>query len=256
MRLHRFYISEKIGSQKELVIDSAELVNQISRVFRLRTGDRVILFDGSGSDFECEICEDSIDTRGKRAGGVKSIRLVVREVSPSGYMPARKVVLYQAIIKKDKFEWVVEKATELGVTDIIPVLAERSEKKSLDQKRLQKIAIEASEQCGRGDVPVIHSAISRRFIPSHIERDLEKFSDASSQNVAIHLEGEEFSFSRRGLEEGSQLQPLALFIGPEGGWSPAELEMFHKQKIQICSLGKQVLRAETAAIVALSKVLM
>jgi len=243
MRLHRFYISEKIGSQKELVINSAELVNQITRVFRLKTGDRVVLFDGSGNDFECEICE--VKPRGE-----EFMRFAVREARPSRYIPPRKVVLYQSIIKKDKFEWVVEKATELGVTDIVPVLAERSEKKSLDQKRLQKIAIEASEQCGRGDVPVVHP----------VKLNLLEISEASSQKVALHLEGEDFTSLRLStlskVEGNLGSQSLAVFIGPEGGWSPEELKMFHNQKIVICRLGKQVLRAETAAVVALSKLLM
>jgi 16S rRNA (uracil1498-N3)-methyltransferase len=167
-------------------------------------------------------------------------------------MPTKRVVLYQAVVKKDNFEWIVEKATELGVTDIVPVITERSEKKDLNMERLNKIAVEASEQCGRGDVPVVHSArpdLANVFVDS-----VSKDSSKSINGIAFHTEGSARSDLAEGLE--SQTQSLAVFIGPEGGWSPSELELFHNNKIEICSLGKQVLRAETAAVVALSKVLM
>ena len=231
MRLHRFYHGETIGDKKELIINSADFVNQVVRVFRLGVGDKVVVFDGSGNDYVCELLE--VKPRGP-------VVLRICEVGPSRFMPTRKIYLFQSIIKKDKFEWVVEKATELGVTDIVPVLADRSEKKDLNIERLRKIAIEASEQCGRGDVPVIATARPR----------LEELLTINCQKVALHLEGENFISSRPRLAEG----PIGVFIGPEGGWSPNELEMFHKNGVTICSLGKQVLRAETAAIATLSLV--
>lgn len=247
MRLHRFYITEKIGSKKELVIDSPELVNQISRVFRLGSGDKIVVFDGSGNDFECVLLEVPLDfARGKKPRGGSQLHLAVCEVRPSRFMPTRKVVLYQAIVKKDKFEWITEKATELGVTDIVPVITERSEKKDLNMERLQKIAVEASEQCGRGDVPVVHSA--RSDLAQVFSQPVANDGSESIRGVAFHTDG--------GARSDLAGQSLAVFIGPEGGWSPAELDMFHANKVSICSLGKQVLRAETAAVVALSKVLM
>ncbi len=234
MRLHRFYHSEKIGDKKELTISSADFANQISRVFRLSVGDKVVVFDGSGNDYVCELLE--VKPRG-------SVALRIFEIGPSRFMPTRKIYLFQSMIKKDKFEWVVEKATELGVTDIVPVLAERSEKKDLNIERLRKIAIEASEQCGRGDVPVIASDTATA------RPHLEELLTIDCRKVALHLEGENFISSRPRLEGA-----IGVFIGPEGGWSPSEIEMFHKNGVTICSLGKQVLRAETAAIATLSLV--
>ncbi len=230
MRLHRFYISEKIGEKKDLTTNSADFANQVSRVFRLGVGDKVVVFDGSGNDYVCEILEAS-------PRGMFVLR--VCEVGPSRFIPTRKIYLFQSIIKKDNFEWVVEKATELGVTDIVPMLAERSEKKDLNIDRLRKIAIEASEQCGRGDVPVIATA----------RRGLEECFSTDCQKMALHLEGENFITARPRLAGD-----IGVFIGPEGGWSPNELDMFHKNGVTVCSLGKQVLRAETAAIATLSLV--
>lgn len=230
MRLHRFYHSETIGDKKELIINSADFVNQVVRVFRLGVGDKVVVFDGSGNDYVYELLE--VKPRGP-------VVLRICEVGPSRFMPTRKIYLFQSMIKKDKFEWVVEKATELGVTDIVPALADRSEKKDLNIERLRKIAIEASEQCGRGDVPVIATARPR----------LAELLIINCQKVALHLEGENFITARPRLAGD-----IGVFIGPEGGWSPNELDMFHKNGVTICSLGKQVLRAETAAIATLSLV--
>lgn len=234
MRLHRFYVKEKIVAKSDLVIKSDSLSNQIGHVFRLKKGDSVILFDGSGNDYECKIEDLKRD----------SVALKVGEGNPSRFVLTRRVFLYQSIIKKDKFEWIVEKATELGVTDIIPVLAERSEKKSLNEERLQKICIEASEQSGRGDIPSINPIIDLS------KSDLSK--DCPGELIVFHTEGDLFSSE---LDSKENNKTLSIFIGPEGGWSPREINMFHALKIPIYSLGKQVLRSETAAVVCLSKVL-
>lgn len=232
MRLHRFFVSEAIGKQSSIRVNSSELVNQVRRVFRLKKGDRVLLFDGSGSDYESEIV-DSTD---------KAITFNVSSVSRSRYVAPRKIYLCAAIVKKDNFEFIAEKATELGVTDIIPVIAERSEKKALNESRLKKIALEASEQSGRGDIPTIHGIQA-------LNQCIEYLNTNEIYSIAFHTEGEQFRHKDIRGEE-----PLAIFIGSEGGWSPSELDMFHKNDIDIVCLGSQVLRAETAVISALSGV--
>jgi 16S rRNA (uracil1498-N3)-methyltransferase len=231
MRLHRFYVTESIGSKKEITIHSDELANQLSRVFRLKTGDRVVLFDGSGFDFECTITDFGKSDQ-------KVVTFSVEKKSESRSMSTRDIYLYAAIVKKDTFEWIVEKATELGVTKIIPVMAERSEKKNLNEERLKKIAIEASEQSGRGSVPDISPIVD-------LSKAFELAAASHVPAVAFHLEGESLSAH---ATTGS----AALFIGPEGGWSPEEVEMFHTNKIPVVSLGTQVLRTETAVVAALS----
>ncbi len=259
MRLHRFFIEETIGNKTELNVRSAELVNQIRRVFRLKTGDSVIVFDGSGSDYTCRI-EDF---------GKDDVTLAVLEVGKSRYMPEREIYLCAAVVKKDTFEWIVEKATELGVTNIIPVMAERSEKKSLNESRLKKIAVEASEQSGRGSVPVIALIMGLKgVIESFNGVDVTKvigvskgdeasssrhFSQLKCSTLAFHTDAEPFDrtdFSKHFSKDA----PIAIFIGPEGGWSVDEIDLFHKSGVRVVSLGQQVLRAETAVIAALSEV--
>lgn len=234
MRLHRFYSSEIVGNRTELTITDRELVHQLRHVFRLRAGDSIIIFDGSGSEYTCVIASYVGDDRAV---------IDVRESARARFTPglARKILLFTAIVKKDNFETVVEKATELGVTDIIPVLAERSEKKSLNEERLKKIAMEASEQSGRGDVPAIHPIVS-------LKEAIEQVRAGECEAVAFHTDGAAFC---RGEFAGKD-KPLGVFIGPEGGWSPGEVAMFHENKIAVRCLGPQVLRAETAAIATLS----
>ncbi len=238
MRLHRFYISENVGNKTEVILDNSDVVHQIRKVFRLKKGDLLIIFDGSGSDYTCGI-EDFRD---------ETIVLGVREVSKSRFMPEREVYLYAALVKKDTFEWIVEKATELGVTKIIPIIAERTEKKAVNEDRLKKIVIEASEQSGRGTVPTFELVIGLKEALIELK---EKNEDESIKSIAFHTDAELLHKS----DLGNDVEPLACFIGPEGGWSPDEVALFHDSKIAVRSIGTQVLRAETAVVATLSLVM-
>lgn len=248
MRLHRFFVSQPVNPNQQYTVESEELANQIRRVFRLKIGDEVILFDGSGSDYRAKI----VDGLSKA-----SPRFDIIEVSRSRFTSSKPVVLCAAVVKKDTFEWIVEKATELGVTDIVPIIAERSEKKSLNEVRLKKIALEASEQSGRGDVPVIHGLISlKQWITGGKAVDNYRYHQENGQFatekpcvLAFHTEGQAFEHSKI-----PEHRPLVICIGPEGGWSSDELELFHVHDIPVVCLGPQVLRAETAVIAALSQV--
>ena len=241
MRLHHFYINEKIGDKKEIVVNSLELIHQISKVFRLKSGNEVVIFDGSGSDYRCSVSYPSeVDQ--------KVVILTTLEKVVSLFMPSREITLCSALVKKDTFEWIVEKATELGVTRIIPVLAYRSEKKALNMERLNKIAIEASEQSGRGNVPMIGDIESLASAIGALKVVIAN-AGTSMTSIVFHTEGG--AFDKKIIPKNT---PLTVFIGPEGGWSPAEIELFHREKIPVICLGLQVLRAETAVVAALSMV--
>ena len=133
MRLHRFYV-DKVISGEELDITDRELVHQWKAVFRYNVGSQVILFDGLGFDYLCII--SSLRNLGATVSIIKKNKNKVE--------PCRNLWLCIGLIKKDNFEFAVQKATELGVTNIIPILCERSEKKNINMERLQKIAIESS----------------------------------------------------------------------------------------------------------------
>ena len=225
MRLHRFYVLQPLG--EEVVIQDVSLVTQWFTVFRYRTGDSVILFNGDGNDYQYTL--QSITKK-------DCVLVFVRKQET--YIPPSQVTLYLSIIKKDNFELVVQKATELGVTTIVPILSSRSEKKNLSMERLRKIAVEASEQCGRGDIPTLAEIAPLNTISKE---------HCNGKNVLL------FSLyckSLKGDLPTLREKHILLFIGPEGGWSEADIAHLTDCGALSYSLGKTTLRAETAAIAA------
>jgi len=214
---------------------SYELLHQLQNVLRLKVGDTVNLFDGSGYDFIVRIkkYED------------QNVSFEILEKRPNSILPLRETYLLASIVKKDNFEWIAEKATELGVSHIIPILSERTEKKDINKTRLQKIVVEASEQSGRGTVPIIHEVTSL----GNSLKDAINLFGKDTEYIAFHLEGEKFD-----KKELKEKNPIAIFIGPEGGWSPDEISWFKENYIPIKTLGPQILRAETAVIASLSQI--
>ena len=224
MKLHRFFIEEKIPEAGEFSVANETLLNQWRNVLRMEEGDKGILFDGSGSESLCEFVSLA----------KKNAVLKVLEAK-KGLAPEREVTLYMALIKKDNFEFVLEKATELGVSSIVPVQADRSEKKGVNYERAEKILREASEQSGRATLPTISEIISVEKLPSYV--------------VVFDPRGE---ISAREYFAKNAIAPASLFIGPEGGFTEDEVKLFQSRNIPIVSTGTQILRAETAAIIALT----
>ncbi len=230
MRLHRFYITEKIEKGKELRVEDESLLHQWIKVFRLSSSDRVILFNGDGSDFEGYF---------KILSKNEAVIVIDKENKIKNQQKV-EVHIFQAIIKKDNFELVVEKCTELGVSAIHPVLAERSEKKDLNLERIEKIAREASEQSGRSNIPEV-------FEPTDLKSAIEIFDgelfalDFDAPNIS------EVKFSK---------SKIGILIGPEGGFTENERDLFEHKDIKSFSLGSQVLRAETAAIAVSALILL
>lgn len=222
MRLHRFYTKEKFVTGDVLQLSDTRLLHQWKNVFRFRGGQEVILFNGNGLEFHAVINHVSKD-------GAE----VVLGESHESFIESRKVTLYMSVIKKDLFELVCEKATELSVSCIIPILTERSLEKNLNIERLEKIVTEAGEQSGRGDVPDIKPIVK-------LESALE---EAEGEIVVLELGGEHVS-------KTSKQHPVSIFIGPEGGWGEKDKELFKKHNVKYVSLGSTVLRAETAGIVS------
>lgn len=230
MRLHRFYIEEKIGGKSEVKIFDENLLHQIKSVFRLEAGDAVILFDGEGYDFQCEI-----RILAKKEGVFEVMN------KSKAFVPAKKVTLFLSIIKKDNFELASRMATEIGVSKIVPILTERSEKKNVDLERLRRIVKEASEQCGRGDVPAV--------------------AEITNLQDLVFNEGEEIvvadfgAVKIRDLRSSKSNTEVSFFVGPEGGWTDEEREIFKRQNACFVSLGETMFRAETA-VAAGSAILM
>ncbi len=229
MRLHRFYIEQPLG--EELVVDQSELVHQWISVFRYQCENEVVLFSSAniGVDYIYRI-----------ASANKKVVTLSFVSEEKNILPKKEITLCMAIVKKDTFENVVRYATELGVSKIIPVLASRSEKKNLNLERLNNIAKEASEQSGRGTVPVIGEILS-------FNEALEQSKDAT--NIFTSLYGENSSaLVNKGLIKNN----LTLWIGPEGGWTQEEEALAKENNFVLMKLTETVLKADTAAVCALS----
>lgn len=224
MRLHRFFVEERIAPDIRLSIKNEKLLHQWKHVLRLKAGDEVILFDGFGEDHRCELAILEKD----------EAVCLVRESTKSAPSPATELCLFVSLIKKDRFEWLLEKATELGVTQIRPVVADRSEVKKFNLERAKEIVREAAEQSGRGTLPALYEPMEL----SNVFKEYHFF-----KNIAFDPHGEPFKKNGYGAEK-----KLGAFIGPEGGWSARELEFFREKTIQVYSLGAPTLRAETAAV--------
>ena len=226
MKLQRFFIEDKLNNQSSIVIARKDLVNQLKNVFRFIKGDRIILFDNSGFDYLFSINNFDKD----------SVSLNLIEIRENVVLPMRETYLFASLVKKDNFEWIAQKATELGVSHIIPVASERSEKKSLNLERINKIIIEAAEQCGRGTLPILYSVT-----------DLNSAVVNYGHVKSIAWDPSAIKFVSRDVADC-----IGAYIGPEGGWSNQELDLFKEHGIHIRSLGPQILKSETAVIAVIS----
>lgn len=226
MRLHRFYTNTKLTS--ELEYENVEHLHQWRNVFRYGTGDNVILF---GRGYEHTYTIEEIN---KKSAALKEV-----SVSKSLERSAN-ITLAIALIKKENFELVLQKCTELGVTNFIPLITERSIQKIFSKDRLEKILVEATEQSGWGSVPALAE-------PVHYKELLTR-----ENCIVLDMSGEKL------LQ--SDLKKLAevniLCIGPEGGFTEKEISLAEETGTKIISIGDGVLRAETAAIALASIVLL
>ena len=230
MKLQRFFIKDAIIEGVEVSMSDADFVHQIFHVFRKKIGDQIVLLDNSGFEFLSEIVFLN----------KKEVNIKILNKKEVLNIPTNKVTLFASMIKKDKFEWVLEKCTELGVNSFVPVISERVEKKDLNIERAEKILKEASEQSERGFIPDICEPISLS----------EALENLNTNAIAFHLEGGRFDGG------GKNLKGLAIFIGPEGGWGEKDMDLFKKYNVKIVTLGSQVLRAETASMAVCAKILL
>lgn len=230
MRLHRFIGDFDLADNKIKITDK-EIINQIKNVLRLKSGNQVVLGDGKKSEVLAEIDEVKKDYVG----------MTIIKKSRNKNEPEREIILYCSILKRENFEWVVQKATEVGAREIAPIVTERTVKLNLRYDRLEKITKEAAEQSGRGIVPILREA-------SDFSSALEEAKN-NDLNLFFDVKGLPLETIRQQLP--SDAKRIGIFIGPEGGWSEEEKEAAKKIKnFKIINLGKLTLRAETAAIVA------
>ncbi|MDR0889531.1 MAG: 16S rRNA (uracil(1498)-N(3))-methyltransferase [Oscillospiraceae bacterium] len=225
--------------KEEIAPDSFTLSKENAahlRVLRLKNGDAVTVCDGAGTDYECLI-EDG-----------NSGRLSVTCVSPSKSEPQVFASVYMAFAKSDKFEHVIQKATELGASEVVCFPSsrcvsrpdERSLKAKLD--RWSKIAASAAGQSGRGVIPQIIA------LPSYAAA----LARAASAALAVCFYENEKSLTYCAAISQKPFRTASILTGPEGGFSEEEIRQAAAAGLQICTLGRRILRCETAPLCALS----
>ncbi|KKS36800.1 MAG: Ribosomal RNA small subunit methyltransferase E [Parcubacteria group bacterium GW2011_GWA2_42_14] len=211
-------------------MENEKIVHQLSRVLKIKKGEKIVFFNESGFDFIIRV--DKLLGRfvsGKIVEKIKNERDSDVEVH-----------LYQSLIKKNKFEWVLEKGTELGVKFFHPMISERSIKTAFNMERARRIVKEATEQSGQDKFPEIYETIK-------ITTALE--SARTGTSLLFDPGGEiPVPFQKN-------IGVIHVFIGPEGGFTERELAIAQKCGVRIFSLGSRILRAETAAIVCVARYL-
>jgi 16S rRNA (uracil1498-N3)-methyltransferase len=225
--LPRLYVREPLREDAEVELDAAQ-VNYLRNVLRLGEGAQLLLFDGSSGEWLARIAE----------AGRKGMTLAVeRRTREPETIP--DVWLAFAPVKRQATDWLVEKATELGVARLLPVITERTIVERVKLERLEAIAIEAAEQCGRTRLPDISE-------PLPLAHLLKNRDSARTLYFADEAGGD-------GAANAFTAGPCLILTGPEGGFTQAERERIRAAPNSVAiSLGPRILRAETAALAALA----
>lgn len=228
MKLQRFLVESLHFSHDKIILKDKDLLNQIANVFRFKKGSQFIVFDGSGTEFLLEIEDIS----------KKEIICLIKE-EKSGIKRSKKLTLIFSMIKKENMELVIQKCTEVGVTNFVPIISERTVKTGWNFSRMDKIMKEAVEQSGFSDIPTLaNESVKLEKILERLEKEKENFD-----GLAILDSG---GVSLASLKHVISVD--TIMIGPEGGWSEKERDLFKKKNIKIISLGQNTLRAETACV--------
>lgn len=224
-RIHRFYVGTTVELRQSFWLQDDRLLHQWNKVLRYQAGQEVLLFDGVQIDRLYRI---------EKLTSHEAQLSLVTEYARN--VPSKDVYLLWSLLKKDKNDWVLQKATELGVTHLVPLLAARSEKTGFDHDRSLKIVIEAAEQCGRSDIPNVREPMLVQTAVEHVGSTLPLLVCQKGGDRPEELKSDTYG----------------VLIGPEGGWTDDELALFDQHKLAHLGLGDFVLRAETAAVVAAS----
>lgn len=231
----RFFVDPEELNREKLTLIGENA--QHAKVLRLKAGEEVLLCDGQGIEALCRMGEN--------------MTLEVLERRQSASEAAVRVSVYMAFPKGDKLEHVIQKATELGAYEIIAFpsarCVSRPDEKSLKKKldRWQKIAASAAEQSGRGRIPEV------RTLPSFAAA----LEQASRADKALLFYEHEQALTLKAALKGGAYQTVSLLSGPEGGLEEKEVEQARQAGLQICTLGRRILRCETAPLCALSAVM-
>ena len=231
MRSYRVYSSLPLTVDQQCGLDE-RASHHLARVLRVRTGDRLSVFNGDGNNYHGAIVSAT----------KHQVSVLIDSIEPAETESSLNTYLALAVSKGDRFEWAIKKATELGVTSVVPILSQRvdvrlsPERWQKKQEHWQQIVISACEQSGRAVVPEVAAPTTLSQWLSDVEADYKLVLDPEATPNTLN----------------DQPESIALLIGPEGGLAPSELIVASENGFSAMRLGPRVLRTETAPLVALS----
>lgn len=230
MTIHRFFVSPDVIQQNRVSLPE-DISRQIGEVLRLKHGDHIIVLDNTSKEYEVEL--DQLLR--------KNVAGKIIEEKENNNEPQTSLTLYQALLPREKFEMILQKGTEIGISRFVPVVTERSLLKEKDvpehrYERWNRIIQEAAEQSERGKLPFLAEPMILK----------NAFEEAVSDSESF-LAWERGDDTENSID--SDKNKKSLFIGPEGGFSEREVQMAQDLGVKLFTFGKRILRAETAAIV-------
>ncbi|NLJ96861.1 MAG: 16S rRNA (uracil(1498)-N(3))-methyltransferase [Clostridiales bacterium] len=242
--MHRFYV-DKDQIKENIITIKGQDVNHIKNVLRMKSGDKIIICDGQGKDCYCiidRVCDDVVIA-------------TIDKVKDTGTELPLKITLFQGLPKSDKMELIIQKAVELGVYEIVPVMMARSIVKYNDVKkeakklqRWQAISESAAKQSGRGIIP--------KVLPVMSFKDAISYAKGMDWTVMPYENAKGIKDTRDSLERLEGCKTGAVIIGPEGGYDKSEVEFAKDKDILPISLGRRILRTETAGLALLSMIML
>jgi 16S rRNA (uracil1498-N3)-methyltransferase len=237
--MYRFFVTPEQTGGESIFITGSD-VNHIKNVLRMKKGEHILISDGNDREYECEII--SLES--------EAIEAKILDVFGSAAELPTKITLFQGLPKSDKMELIVQKAVELGVYEVVPVVTRRAVVK-LDAKKAKKkverwntIALSAAKQAKRGRIPEVKPVMTLK----------EAFSYCKEFDSSIipYEDAKGIGHSRQVVKDLKGKGHIGIFIGPEGGFEEAEIEAAMEQGILPITLGKRILRTETAGMAVLS----
>ena len=234
--MSRFYVPKESVKDNSIYITGKE-AHHILDVMRLKISDEIVVFDGTGNEYIGVVKEASR----------KSLSLEIIETRKSPHMEIYTVTLIQAIPKKEKMDYIIEKATELGVSRIMPVMTARTvpdwneEKKAKAAARWRKISLEAAKQCGRLDIPDIAPVM-----------DFKKAFSAAMDGLKLIAALADEAIKLKDALKSCSVGGIVIAVGPEGDFTSEEIELAAKAGFKTVSLGPRVLKSDTAGLAVLA----
>lgn len=237
--MYRFFVNEKIDSGKNIYISGSDY-NHIKNVLRMKKGEEVLISDGNDREYLCSIREYTED----------EVILNIEDIMGTSRELSAKITLFQGLPKGDKMEQIIQKTVELGVSEIVPVAMKRCVVKLDDKKAGKKIerwngiALSAAKQSKRGIIPEVKEVMT-------FKEALKMASDMDACLVPYE-NAEGIEGARKLVDSMKDKKSIGIFIGPEGGFDESEIELALENGAKTLTLGRRILRTETAGMTMLS----